>query len=148
MPVNLPWPFPAQTWFSSSLFSHVSLDLMVPLKSYPLVPPLILFLLTTCIYSPRPLTSKYFWLTGSHFPLYFLPLGNKGASRPLLLELCEHSPALHRWAASCTGHWLSAKVHTLAWCGGRERQATAGLTNAHRKQPHFLRSCPTSAIQF
>lgn len=37
------------------------------------------------------------------------------------------------------------KTHTLAQCapvGVGEAKATAGLTNAHRKQPRFLRSCP------
>ena len=53
---------PVHTWFSSSAFSCVSLDLTVPLPLSIPIHPLILFLFTAYFNPPRPLTCKYFWL--------------------------------------------------------------------------------------
>ena len=53
---------PAHTWFSSSAFSHVSLDLTAPLTLSIPIQPLMLFLFTAYFNPPRPLSCKYFWL--------------------------------------------------------------------------------------
>lgn len=151
MPVNLLWPFPAHTWFSSSALSHVSwisqsFSCLPRTSSNPLP--------FHCLVSSTQALDCYVLLVvGSSFPWYFFPRGNKGTHMPLFLGLSKYSPALHCLASGWAGPCLSTQnTHSGLMCllgrgWGRLKPQQAWQMHTG-SSPISSEAARTSVIQF